>query len=503
MFYMRMKTRSQGQIFLIVLSFLPAASTNRETVIGAAQPIIAEARQQTTLPCLLTPAVSTLHLEVRWFRNSFASPVHLYKDLSDQTATQDSGYHGRTSLFESELAKGNLSLILKNLRPSDSGVYSCFASDGTWSAEAKTELVIRAVGTQPSISVDSTQGQQTRLVCRSEGWSPEPEVIWRDRDGNDVTSLSSTTVERNTQGYLRIRSYIEAETQSEGFSCLVRIKQPHPEPDTKLQLPSSFLPGISGWVVATSVIIALGIAAVPPLLIQWKVNESSLYPPESETITADTMEPTYVGKPVSKSDCKLICGPDGETPIAKSEWKRICSSAVDVTLDPNTAHPLLILSGDGKRVRWEVEQQDLPDNPERFDWWRSVLGKEGFTSGRHYWEVEVGENHRWILGVSRESIHRKGVMRWSPGEGYWAVGRDGEPFLALTDPPAPLPLRQALRKVGVYLDYDKKQLSFYNTETRSLVCTLSDNFSGKLYPVFFTLDVKTDLVIVPPVSTVQ
>ncbi|MGH0145107.1 UNVERIFIED_CONTAM: hypothetical protein FKN15_024462 [Acipenser sinensis] len=176
---------------------------------------------------------------------------------------------------------------------------------------------------------------------------------------------------------------------------------------------------------------------------------------------------------------------------------------VDVTLDPNTAHPLLILSGDGKRVRWEVEQQDLPDNPERFDWWRSVLGKEGFASGRHYWEVEVGENRRWILGVSRESILRKGVMRWSPGDGYWTVGRDGEPFLALTDPPAPLPLRQALRKVGVYLEYDKKQLSFYNAETRSLICTLSDNFSGKLYPVFFTLDVKTDLVIVPPVSVIQ
>ncbi|XP_041087850.1 uncharacterized protein LOC121302095 [Polyodon spathula] len=510
--YRRMKTRSQGMIFLVFLSFLAAVSTNRETVIGSAQPIIAGARQETTLPCLVSPPLSTLRLEVKWFRSSLASPVHFYKDLSDQTATQDSDYRGRTSLFESELAKGNLSLSLRNLRPSDSGIYSCFASNGTWSAEAKMELVIRALGTQPSVSMDSIQGEQTRLVCRSEGWSPEPEVIWRDRDGNDVTSLSSTTVERNKQGYLRIRSYINVEPQREGFSCLVRFKQPDPEPDTKPQSPSSFLPGVSGWVVAASVMVALGIATVPPLLIQWKetqrqnewkVNERSLYPPESESSTAHTMELMYAGKPVPKSDCKLICSPDGATPVTNSEWKQICSSAVDVTLDPNTAHPLLILSRDGKHVRWEEQQQGFPDNPERFDWWRSVLGKEGFTSGRHYWEVEVGENRRWILGVSRESIHRKGVMRWSPEEGYWAVGRDGEPFLALTDPPAPLASKQALRKVGVYLDYEKKQLSFYNAETRSLICTLADNFSGKLYPIFFTLDGKTDLVIVPPAGTVQ
>ncbi|NXK51458.1 TRI39 ligase, partial [Chauna torquata] len=45
-----------------------------------------------------------------------------------------------------------------------------------------------------------------------------------------------------------------------------------------------------------------------------------------------------------------------------------------ITLDPDTAHPDLVLSEDQKSVRRGAGRRDLPDNPERFDYWPFVLG---------------------------------------------------------------------------------------------------------------------------------
>ncbi|XP_067424277.1 butyrophilin subfamily 2 member A2-like, partial [Emydura macquarii macquarii] len=70
------------------------------------------------------------------------------------------------------------------------------------------------------------------------------------------------------------------------------------------------------------------------------------------------------------------------------KWRRSLGDAANVTLDPDTAHPQLVLSEDGKSVTWADTRQRVPDNPERFDTDLCVLSCEGFTSGRHCWEVE-------------------------------------------------------------------------------------------------------------------
>ncbi|MGH0190887.1 UNVERIFIED_CONTAM: hypothetical protein FKN15_051425 [Acipenser sinensis] len=101
------------------------------------------------------------------------------------------------------------------------------------------------------------------------------------------------------------------------------------------------------------------------------------------------------------------------------------------------------------------ERQQLPDNPQRFDQRVFVLGSEGFTSGKHCWDVEVGNKTDWDLGVTKDSSQRKGIMDLDPGARYWTtVLRDGN-YWALTSPGTRLTLKKKPQKIRVQLDCDQ------------------------------------------------
>nr|XP_034962963.1 zinc finger protein RFP-like [Zootoca vivipara] len=158
----------------------------------------------------------------------------------------------------------------------------------------------------------------------------------------------------------------------------------------------------------------------------------------------------------------------------------------NITMDPDTAHPLLILSEGGKKVEWGNRQQELPDNIERFNKLTSVLGREGFTAGRHFWEVILGGEGMWALGVSRKSVRRKGFFPFSPEKGFWAVGKINHGYCVL-NPPDYLPLSGEPERIRVTLDYQGKQVSFFNAETGALIYTfMGASFSDEtLLPVFW------------------
>ncbi|KAM7145570.1 zinc finger protein RFP-like [Macrochelys suwanniensis] len=143
----------------------------------------------------------------------------------------------------------------------------------------------------------------------------------------------------------------------------------------------------------------------------------------------------------------------------------------NVTLDLDTAHPQLVLSEDQKRVRWGDTRQQVPNNPERFDPQPCVLGCEGFTSGRHCWEVEVGDGKCWALGVARESVGRKGAINCSPEGGIWTVGRWLGQFQALTSSVTPLPRRQFSSRIQVCLDCDRGQVTFIDAGDEAPIFT--------------------------------
>uniref|UniRef100_A0A8C0H1X7 Zinc finger protein RFP-like n=1 Tax=Chelonoidis abingdonii TaxID=106734 RepID=A0A8C0H1X7_CHEAB len=144
-------------------------------------------------------------------------------------------------------------------------------------------------------------------------------------------------------------------------------------------------------------------------------------------------------------------------------------SHANVTLDPDTAHPQLILSEDRKSVRWRDTRQQLSKKPERFDTAPCVLGCEGFTSGRHCWEVEVGAGGSWAVGVAKESVKRKGGISLSPDGGIWAVGQWEGQFQALISPVTPLP--RAPSRIRVCLDCDRGQVTFIDAGDKAPIFT--------------------------------
>uniref|UniRef100_A0A8C5GS90 Uncharacterized protein n=1 Tax=Gouania willdenowi TaxID=441366 RepID=A0A8C5GS90_GOUWI len=168
------------------------------------------------------------------------------------------------------------------------------------------------------------------------------------------------------------------------------------------------------------------------------------------------------------------------------EMKRLQQFAVDVTLDPLTANSYLVLSDDGKQVYDSDVKKKLPDNPKRFSKYINVLGKQNFSSGRFYFEVQVKGKTDWDLGVVKESINRKGYITATPKNGYWTVAlRDGNVYKACGDPPFILHLKCVPEKVGVFVDYEEGVVSFYDVDAAALIYSFTHCcFTHKLHPYF-------------------
>uniref|UniRef100_A0A672JCB6 Bloodthirsty-related gene family, member 1 n=1 Tax=Salarias fasciatus TaxID=181472 RepID=A0A672JCB6_SALFA len=165
--------------------------------------------------------------------------------------------------------------------------------------------------------------------------------------------------------------------------------------------------------------------------------------------------------------------------------KKIQEYALDVTLDGDTAHPRLLLSDDLKSVRCGERHQLLPDNPERFDRVVCVLGREAISSGRHYWEVEVGGKTDWDLGVAKHSVNRKGKIQYTPCNGFWFLSlRDKSTLAFRTEPSTDVHMNLPPNKIGVFVDFEKGQVSFYNVDAKIHIYTFNDIFNESIYPFF-------------------
>ncbi len=155
-----------------------------------------------------------------------------------------------------------------------------------------------------------------------------------------------------------------------------------------------------------------------------------------------------------------------------------CVSSAPVILDPNTAHPHLVLSDDLTGLRWSENKQSVPDNPERFDDYYCVLGSEGFNSGSHCWDVEVKESLCWSLGVTTASNKRQGCDFYTTD--VWNVQYDQYGLYERSG----FHIKQYIEHVRVSLDYDRGTVSFSDPVTNTHLHTFTTTFTDTVFPSF-------------------
>ncbi|KAF6716545.1 Zinc-binding protein A33 [Oryzias melastigma] len=176
-------------------------------------------------------------------------------------------------------------------------------------------------------------------------------------------------------------------------------------------------------------------------------------------------------------------------PLQYRVWKSMKGSIYPapaaITFNSSTANPWLSLTSSLTCVRYQTFNHAVQDNPNRFNAALSLLGSQSFTHGRHYWEIEVYSSTVWTVGVARESVPRKGVIKALPANGFWTLSLSyGVQYMAGTSPPTVLSLEEPLARIGVYLDYKRGLVSFYNAESMTHLYTFRETFTETLYPYF-------------------
>ncbi|XP_039316500.2 butyrophilin-like protein 3 [Saimiri boliviensis] len=439
-------------VFISVLSFYKLVSGQWQ-VKGPDKFVQASVGEDAVFSCSLFPETSAKAMEVRFFKNQLHAVVHLYRDGKDLESMQMSQYQGRTELVKDFIARGNVSLRLKNITPSDIGLYGCWFSSPTYDEEATWELQASGWGSLPLISMVGYVDGGIQLLCLSSGWFPQPIVQWKGPQGEHLSSDSRANADEHSLFDVETSLTIQESTGS--ISCSIHLAEQSHEVESRVLIEETFFQP-SPWRLACILLVLVcgGLCVVI----------------------------TGMAIVFFRSKGKIQTELDWRKIHKQAELREAWKHAVEVTLDPETAHPQLCVS-DLKTVTRTRTPQEVPYSKKRFTR-KSVVASQGFQAGKHYWEVDVGYNKWWYVGVCRDDVDRKETRATlSPNNGYWVFRLMREDWYSTFDPHViTLVPKTPPTRVGVFLDCEGGTISFFNINDQSLICRLTCQFEGLLKP---------------------
>ncbi|XP_018419676.1 PREDICTED: butyrophilin subfamily 1 member A1-like [Nanorana parkeri] len=425
-------------------SLTAATSTTISTDVSAqfqihTQPnsLVAAVGSDVILPCTITPPLPAAGLEVRWFHDLYHNIAFLLKEGREDRQQQSVDYRGRAFMLAGP-DKGNLSLSLHQVRLSDAGKYHCFVENSVDKndGEGIMTLTVVGLGTPPLVSV-ALQGSAVLLSCSSDQWFPEPSMFWMKGNGEPVPVYHSA--KKNTSGGLiHASSSILLKDSIDGhLYCGLQHPVTKTETGVYVAVSDDMFPRASPWAIAFWILLIFSLAGLA--LLAW----------------------FFYSKQKEKES---------------------------ILFDSSTAYGGLVVSPDSRNITTTDVVQDVLQNPERFDTEPCVLGHSAFQSGTHYWETEVLERSGefWSLGIAGRSVRRTGGQREGPDALIWAIRGTTEGYYALSTPPEPIVFESGrIQKVGVYLEYDKGKVTFYDVDTYRRLYTFTENFLEPVYPFYY------------------
>ncbi|XP_020772107.2 butyrophilin subfamily 1 member A1-like [Odocoileus virginianus] len=494
-------------LFLILLFQMSMWGSDSFSVTGPSEPIVAMLGADTVLPCRVYPAMNVESMEIRWFRNQFSEAVFVYQNGMEQVGEQLVDFKGRVELVKDYITEGRVAVRIHSLRVSDNGMYKCFFKKGTDFEEAVLELKVIGLGSDPRVFLVGPEDGGIRLKCTGKGWFPQPEVQWEDAKGEKIPSVSEDEIQ-DDDGLFQIEaSLIVRDSSKTQVSCSMKNPFFGQEQVETIFIPESFFPRPSPWKAAfavTLVILGISVGAIVYLTLKERRGKKKLSKVKGEKEKESKVKESLERELAKR---KELYQQDWRKAELYADWRKEQFKAVAFTLNPETAHPNLVLSENKQRISLKnnvPQNGDAPTHEEQGESEAifSVLGEKSLTMERQYWEVEVkmrkegGSATRWALGICSETAKREGWFVERPEKHFWVLIYKEGKVIVPTSQEISLSLRQQLHRIGVFLDWEAGNLSFYNMADGSHIYSFTDiAFCGNFFPYFSLWGTGTSLTI--------